>query len=287
MLLPRRYSTGVAVLTPLLLALLCRESFAGNEKNYTYLALGDSVAYGLDVRLLQDPNHIPLPNKFKGYPETVADFEHLTQSKKEVNASCPGETSGSFIDISSPDYGCNTSRVPGGLPFKTAIGLHANYTGSQLDFAVSELSSNKHINLVTLGIGSNDVLLCFSPNPPAVCANLGNVFGAYAANLQTILTAIRAHYKGTLVLVEYYSPSQDLDGIALAINGIMEAVGAGFNVRYADGFTAFKMASIPFQGDPCKAGLVIQFPDGTCDIHPSIIGRDILAGIVEFAIHAH
>jgi hypothetical protein len=36
--------------------------FAGNDTNYTYLALGDSVAFGLDIRLLGRvyPYHLPL-----------------------------------------------------------------------------------------------------------------------------------------------------------------------------------------------------------------------------------
>src|SRR6185312_17537180 len=70
---------------------------AGNDKNYNYLALGDSVAYGLDVRLLTNTPP-PAPSAFTGYPEVVSAFEHLLTSSKEVNASCPGETSGSFID---------------------------------------------------------------------------------------------------------------------------------------------------------------------------------------------
>ena len=37
--------------------------------------------------------------------EVVAAFEHLLTSSKEVNASRPGETSGSFINITMRDYG--------------------------------------------------------------------------------------------------------------------------------------------------------------------------------------
>src|SRR4051794_22860131 len=105
----------VSLVPVLLIALLVRTSFAGNEKNYTYLALGDSVAFGLDVRLLPSPLTpppviLPSPDAFTGYPEVVADIEHLLQSKKEVNAACPGETSGSFMNVGNPDYGCNSFR---------------------------------------------------------------------------------------------------------------------------------------------------------------------------------
>src|SRR5215471_9143845 len=39
----------------------------------------------------------PVPSDFKGYPEVVAAFENLLKPTVEVNASYPGETSGSFI----------------------------------------------------------------------------------------------------------------------------------------------------------------------------------------------
>jgi hypothetical protein len=43
--------------------------------------------------------------------------------------------------------------------FKTSIGLHTPYLISQIDFAEAQLRANKHINLVTLTIGANDLLL--------------------------------------------------------------------------------------------------------------------------------
>src|SRR5260370_33649962 len=83
------------------LALLGTGAFAGNETNYTYLALGDSIAFGYDPTVTA-----PTPAKYTGYPEIVAQIENLLQSKKEVNAACPGETSGSFM-VGPPDNGCH------------------------------------------------------------------------------------------------------------------------------------------------------------------------------------
>src|SRR5580765_7595271 len=120
-------SRRIAMVAPLLLAFFCRQSFAGNDKNYTYLALGDSVAFGMDLRLLLGPT-LPSPSQFIGYPEALAAVEHLSQSKKEVNAACPGETSDSFIhgiSGSEIDGGCNG---PGG--FRQTVGLHTDYQGT-------------------------------------------------------------------------------------------------------------------------------------------------------------
>jgi lysophospholipase L1-like esterase len=272
----------------LALSLVGPSLFAGNDKNFTYLALGDSVAFGLDIRLLAPNLPPPSPDAFTGYPETVAAATHLLNSKKEVNASCPGETSGSFMTTGVRDYGCHSNGPQGQPPFKTSIGLHTNYPGTQLSFAVSELSTNKHIDLVTLGIGSNDVLLlladCAATSSPTACVNSGlqGVLDTYGQNLAQILSAIRTQggYSGTLILVKYYSPTIDLIPIAEALNVVMAKVGAQFGAQFADGFTAFQVASALFGGDPCKAGLLIPLSPTTCDIHPSPTGRDLLAATV-------
>ncbi len=62
-------------------AFLAAPLFGGNDKNFTYLALGDSIAFGYDPTVVK-----PTPDKYIGYPDRVAEFEHLLQSKKEVNA---------------------------------------------------------------------------------------------------------------------------------------------------------------------------------------------------------
>jgi lysophospholipase L1-like esterase len=278
--------------------------FAGNDKDYNYLALGDSISFGLNPTLL-DKVPPPVPADFIGYPETVADIEHLLQSKKEVNASCPGETSGSFLNVLVRDNGCNSPHlgVPQLPPFKTTIGLHTAYTSSQMEFAASQLANNKHINLITLGIGGNDLLLlqedCAASDPAGFTACVaaalfapdgspGLLLTTYGSNLAQILTQIRAVYSGTLVLVEYYSPSTDpLFTLAItALNRVMMQVGGQFGVKFADGFTAFQFASAPFGGDPCAAGLLIHLNSSMCDIHPSQAGRDLLAATVLFTIGA-
>src|SRR5262245_280443 len=143
-----------SITTQLALVLLVAPVYAGND-NYTYLALGDSVPFGMNILLLPPYSaQLPTPDKFIGYPEFVAAADHLLASKKEVNASCPGETSRSFLDINAVDNGCNSPHYQPPLPpipaFKTSIGLHTNYTGDQMRFAESQLKANKQINLVTL-----------------------------------------------------------------------------------------------------------------------------------------
>jgi len=290
----------------LVLSVLGAPAFA--DSKYTYLALGDSIPFGMNVTLLPPySQQTPTPADFIGYPEIAAAAGRVS----ELNASCPGETSGSFLDILAPDNGCNSPHVVASPspslppivipPFKTSIGLHTTYSGGQMDFAVSQLKANQRIDLVTLSIGANDVLLVLpllaQCGADPVCANnvLAPVLQACALNLRKILTGIRAQYQGTLILMTYYSPNPALDGVTVALNGVMTQVAAQLSstpgiapITIADGFTAFQNASASFNYDACQAGLLIQLPPSPynlspCDIHPSPLGRVLLATLVELA----
>ena len=68
----------------------------------TYLALGDSVAFGY-----VPPNAVPAPDyfdsgSFVGYPEDLAKLLKETVA----NASCPGETSQNMLVANTPSNGC-------------------------------------------------------------------------------------------------------------------------------------------------------------------------------------
>jgi lysophospholipase L1-like esterase len=288
----QRYLLAV-VLTLSLVGIGANRLSAGNESNDTYLALGDSIAYGLNILLLPPPpftqTPLPTPSQFTGYPEVIANRLHLVNSGKEMNTSCPGESSGSFYIAGAPDYGCHDNGPQGQPPFKTWIGLHTNYPGTQLDFAVSQLQSNKHIDLVTLGIGANDMLLLLAKcgsDETCVAEGLPGALLQYGQNLGNILNAIRlqAGYKGRLVILLQYSPQTALTPIAAALNVVTISVASGYGVTFADGFTAFQLASLPYGGDPCKAGLLVNLGAAGCDIHPSPKGHDILASTILAAI---
>src|SRR5664280_2567755 len=66
----------------------------------SYLALGDSVAFGYNPLL--DPRSGPA--QYVGYPDLVARALHL----RETNAACPGEATGGFTNRRSDnDNGCD------------------------------------------------------------------------------------------------------------------------------------------------------------------------------------
>lgn len=251
---------------------------AGGQRNrhatMDYLALGDSVAFGYNPLL--DFNNA---NNFIGYPTPVANALDL----KLTNAGCPGATSSYFISLSGPDWGCGQ--------YSANFPLHVSYTTSQLDFAVSFLKAHPRTRLVSIDIGANDVFrlqgLCSTASNPSACIQQGlpELFATLSANLNIIYGAIRheAHYHGQLVALTYYSLNyQDATttGIVQAMNQVITARTTAWGGVIADGFDAFDLASAPYQGDPCAAGLLIRLSPTSCDVHPTPAGRDILAATI-------
>ena len=261
---------SVGLLTSLFSPSLLAQNPENAFKNTRYLALGDSIAFGYNPTV-----PIALAN-YQGYPEYVSNAVH----QNVANASCVGETTGSFLHAGVPDLGCAAWRQAG-LP------LHVPYTGTQADYAVAYLRANPNVKLVTINIGGNDLGLL-----QIQCANdincelaaLPRVLADYAAKLTAIFARIRfeAGYKGPLVLLTYYafdysSLVNPQTGAFIALNGIASSITTAFGGKVADGFTAFQQASIGYGGSPCAAGLLIPLPSGGCDVHPTVAGQKVLA----------
>lgn len=245
---------------------------------YDYLALGDSITFGFSP-LVADANQA---NAFIGYPAPVAHALHL----KLTNAACPGATSGSLISLSGTDWQC--------VPYRSAHPLHVSYTTSQLDYTVAFLLAHPRTRLVTINIGFNDVYrlrtLCGADNA-CIQNGLPNALATLAANLDTIYGVIRhtARYHGQIVALTYYSPANyhdvATDSIA-ALNRVVADRARAWGAVIADGFGAFEAASALYQGDPCAAGLLIRLSPTTCDLHPSVKGRNLLAtAVLVAALH--
>jgi lysophospholipase L1-like esterase len=261
---------------------------AGPAANGTYLALGDSVAFGY-----VPPQAVPPPNyrdahSFVGYSEDVAQALRI----RVWNASCPGETTDSMLVAGVVSNGCENS--PGSSTgYRTLYPLHVQYQGTQMQYALKYLAVHRHTQLVTIDIGANDVFLCQETTADhcASRAELQAVLQQIQANLTAIYTQIRdvAHYQGPLVALTYYSlsysdPAQ-VAGTQL-LDSVIASVTQAFGGKVADGFAAFQGPSAAFGGSPCAAGLLIKLPDGTCNIHPSPAGHLLLAQAIEDVVGA-
>jgi lysophospholipase L1-like esterase len=254
----------------------------GPASNGTYLALGDSVAFGY-----VPPQAVPAPNyrsahSFVGYPEDVAKALRLGV----WNASCPGETTASMLVAGAPSNGCENS--PDGSPgYRTLYPLHVQYQGTQMEYALKYLAVHRHTKLVTIDIGANDIFLCQETTTDGCTstAELQGVLNEIQTNLTAIYTQLRdvAHYHGLLVALTYYSLSYAPGQVAGTelLDSVIASVTEKFGGKVADGFKAFEGPSLAAGGSPCAAGLLIKLPDGTCNIHPSPAGHLLLAQAIE------
>ena len=260
----------------------------GSDANGTYLALGDSVAFGY-----VPPEAVPAPNylvahSFVGYPQYLAQQLRIRVS----NASCPGETSASMLVAGAQSNGCENS--PGSpVGYSTLYPLHVQYQGTQMEYALHYLAAHKHTRLITIDIGANDAFLCQETTADHCTSpvELAGVASEIAGTLGTIFHDLRvvAGYQGPIVVLTYYSLSYS-DPATIAgsefLNSVLSGVTLASGGIVADGFGAFEGPSLAFGGDPCAAGLLIKLPDGTCNIHPSPAGHQLLAAAIAKAIGA-
>ena len=272
----------VILTTTMLAAPAVRSALAASNRPQDYLAIGDSVAFGYSP-LLDHSN----AGNFISYPDTAAAAlkENLT------NASCPGETSGHFIDLTASDNGCG--------PYRSVFPLHAAYSGTQLAFTDAFLQSHPQTLVVSINIGANDLFVlirtCGGSTTPAeitcIQAGLPGMLATLGANLDTIYGHIRNldGYHHKLVGLTYYSLTYS-DPVGTQITAAMNQVIADRTLAWggivADGFGAFAAASTAFGGDTCAAGLriVVIASPLTCDVHPSPAGRDLLAQAIVKAL---
>jgi lysophospholipase L1-like esterase len=243
-------------------------SAAAGGQGLSYLALGDSVPFGFNP--LVDASNA---GNFVGYPEIVAERLSL----QDVNATCPGEATGGFLSPTGTDNVCR--------PYRSVFPLHVSYSGTQMDFALNYLSTHKHTRLVTLTLGANDYFrflkdCAVDPTFGTCPLGLSGVLATMLANLTTIFAKIRAAgYNGVLIGVTYYALNYvtGADG-TVALNGPMVAAVTGAGGLVASGFDAWRATAFSAgAGDSCAAGLLIALPTGGCDVHPTPLGRDLLA----------
>jgi len=245
----------------------------------TYLALGDSVPFGYRGK----PAGIDYSkaSNFTGYPELVATKVGLDV----VNATCPGETTASFTDVTAQSNGCENA-VNATSGYRTAYPLHVQYASakeSQLDFAVQTLQHTKNVSLVTLQLGANDAFICQQTTSDHCVSQVSTLMETVQTNLERILTALRDQggYRGKVVVVTYYS--MQYTGSAVTgtefLDGAIEAAAKAQGATVASGFDAFQAPAMKAGGDSQAAGLVIAG-----DVHPTAKGQELLAEAVERAV---
>ena len=250
-----------------------------DERQSRYLALGDSGPFGY---ITQAGFEYLNADNFVGYPAYVGHALRLNPA----DASCPGETSGSFLSTSAEDNGCRAyrSRAP----------LHVGYTSTQLQYATAFLMARRETRLVTITLGANDLFLLrrsCGGDPDCIVAHLPEALANIGMNMDTILSSLRATgFERAIVVANYYSVDYNdvlQTRITQLLNQTLSSAAAAHGAVIADAFSAFRDAvSTPFAaGSPCRAGLLNALPADQflCDIHPSQSGHRLIAKTAERA----
>ena len=136
-------------------------------------------------------------------------------------------------------------------------------------------------------IGANDGFLCQATTTDECATDLPGVLAKVSVNVTTTLREVRRHYRGQIVIVNYYSTdyqSPVQNGSSQALNAAMDSAAKPFDVTVADGYGTFQKAAAQAGGDTCAAGLLTTRTTGGCGVHPSVGGQALLALVVERAI---
>lgn len=152
-----------------------------------YLALGDSLAYGLQPNLDND----------EGYPQDFFTNLQAHGTQQLADMGCSGETTVTFIN--------------GGCPYRLIFPPHYDYSGPQLPAALAYLQQHAgQVSPVTIDIGANDLLNALDPSTCTFTALTQTVQTIYT-NVQSILSQLQTalHGTGDLVTMTYYFPYQN------------------------------------------------------------------------------
>ena len=281
----------------------------------TYLALGDSLAYGYHQAQfneeLKAKGYVEAAKFNDGYVDDFGSALRLFNRRLQiVNDGCPGETTETMIHGSGaagPEY---CAGGPTGTPFPKAF-LHHSYPGTQLEDAVA-IAGQPGVGTITLDIGANDLLqflgstcgfpATFTCSQGQIEAEIGHVVG----NVGYILGQLRAAApKAKIVFVSQYNPYPTVlqpegtgDATVEALNSALKSVAANYGVSFAN--TARVINFSGTHGGPeakdirtvcaftamCPGG---QFNPSSpeADIHPTKLGYAVMAGVVGAAYLSH
>jgi lysophospholipase L1-like esterase len=311
---PARLLCGAVVSA--VLALLALTPAAGAAQvGDTYLALGDSLAYGYHAAQfkseLESKGFVEPATFNDGYVDDFGAALKLAHPKLQIiNDGCPGETSETFIHGSGVPGTC--AGGPTGTPFPYAFLHHPYSSTSQLADALAFLKANPNVSPITLDIGANDVLQflssscgfpkTFTCTPAAIEAEFGHI----ASNVASILGQLRAAApKAQIVLIGLYNPYPTVlpapggDTTTAGLNTALASVAAAIpGTSFANPEPPFNPSILTggpeTQDLPAICAFTAMCPGGmfnptspNADIHPTKLGYAVMAGVVGVDFLSH
>jgi lysophospholipase L1-like esterase len=245
-----------------------------------YLALGDSLAYGIQ------PDKVTAglpPSKFDtGYVEVfAARMRGLKPNLRVVNYSCPGESTTTFVSGGCPWLASGTHR------------LHDAYGGTQIAAALAFLRAHRgRVNPITLSLAGNDIqafedschgdLSCIRARGPRALT-------ALASRLGVILGRIRSAAPGAEIILTGLWNNDNFrvaDPPLRLVNKTIARVTAAAKGRFADLFSVFNPQGNLARESARICALTYFCTEG--DGHPTDTGyRAIAAAVWAASGYAH
>lgn len=279
----------------------------------TYLALGDSLAFGYQtarVNACAGTGCTSPDTQFPtSYPTIFGQlFGANTLGVSTINLGCPGETSGTLINDTNGTTGCTTYPFP----------IHANHANkTQLQAALDIIDERgKRVSPITIDIGANDVLRmvngqcttagvislsCVQQNAPAT-------FATVQSNLDFILNRMRDEggVKHEIIVIGGYNPlypaifnqvltqtgnaglatqaADGTDALLAQLNALEATTAAKYRAVFANPAPTFNPQGAPHPnlelGTICTLTAVCG---PLADIHPTDTGYGAYANVVKQA----
>ena len=270
--------TLVASLALLATMLLAQPAGAGNM---TYLALGDSVAFG-ETNFTQDPS-----NGDRGYVGPYANFlasQNGGVRPNVVNLGIDGETTTSFLTASDRVHSVPLSTDSSVASWNTNYTNPATSQNAMFQQAIaSAKAAGNDVGVVTISLGAND-LFKLAASPSFLTASLasqqaqlastlnqiGSTYAVLLAEIHTLAPAAKVYALG-----EYNpfpaNPSNPLNAIASTavqgLNATIQGVANNWGAKYVDVYS-------PFVGNEAKYTYLSLTSD---NVHPNALGYSVIA----------
>jgi lysophospholipase L1-like esterase len=257
---------------------LAAACLAGAAYAQTYVALGDSVGFGIT----NNASYTEYSNGDRGYVSLFADALALQSSGGRppvLNLSVFGDRTASFFTTEVTEREFNTNYT----------GLDVSQRDRFLQIVASEGAAGRTVDRVTISLGANDLIhLALDPAfqalpPEQQIAQAGQALADAAENLVDIYGLIRSTLpEADIIALGYYdpfpavpdSPATPLAAFAIPIlNQIIQGAGETFGVQFVDVFPAFvgREAELTY--------MTTEEPIGY-GVHPAPGGYEVIAGVL-------
>ncbi len=245
---------------------------------YTYLAIGDSVGFGIT----NGASYTQPSNGDRGYVSLYADYlatQNAGLRPTVVNASIYGEDSMSYSNLSNQARSLNTN-----YPSPPVLATQSELFQSTI---TSAALAGAPVQRVTVSLGANDLLSVvqlpgFAGLPEFVQAGL--VFQALS-NTQTNLGIIYANLRAALptaeiIAVGYYDPFAILPGnpnpaftagAVNSLNQIIQTAAASVGARYVETASAF------LGQEATLTNMLLDQTTALPNVHPTAAGYQVIA----------